>query len=95
MEVQCPKCNKKLNRADNIKYHKCKQTEDLSLMKNSLSVSNEAASSSIDAPPENDESFDKPPAKKKYFKYHVKSDQHKDLENEELTESDLSKRFYV
>ena len=34
-------------------------------------------------------SIDKPPIKKrKYFKCSVKSDQHKDLENEELTESD-------
>ena len=49
-EVQCPKCNKKLNRADIIKYHKCKQIEILSVRKDSLSVSNEAAFSSVDAP---------------------------------------------
>ena len=88
-EVQCSKCNKILNRADNIKYHKCKQTAVLSAMKDSTTVSNEAASSSIDAPPTNDKSFDEPPAKKiKYFKCFMKSDQHKNLENEELTESD-------
>ena len=88
-EVQCVKCNKKLNRADNIKYHKCKQIEGLSVMKDSLSASNEATSSPLDTPPANDESFDEPPAKKrKYFKCSIKSDQHKDLENEELTESD-------
>ena len=81
-EVQCPKCNKILNRADNIKYHKCKQTAVLSVMKD---VSNEAALSSIDAPPTNNKFFDESPAKKrKYFK----PDQHKVLENEELTESD-------
>ena len=88
-EVQYPKCNKILSRADNIKYHKCKQTAVLSVIKDSPTVSNEAALSSIDAPPTNDKSFDEPPAKKrKYFKCSVKSDQHKDLENEELTESD-------
>ena len=84
-EVQCPKCSKIINRADNIKYHQCKQTADLSVMKESPTGSNEAAPSSIDAPPTNNKSFDEPPAKKrKYFK----SDQHKLLENEELTESD-------
>ena len=83
--MQCPKCNKIINRADNIKYHKCKQTADLSVMKDSPTVPNEAALSSIYAPPTNDKSFDKLPAKKrKYFK----SDQHKLLENKELTESD-------
>ena len=88
-EVQCPKCNKIINRADNIKYHKCKQIAVLSVMKDSPSVSNEAALSSIDAFPTNDKSFDEPPAKKrKYFKCTVKPDQHKVLENEELTESD-------
>ena len=60
-EVQCPKCNKNFNRADNITHHKCKQIEGLSVMKDSLSVSNEAASSTIDTPPTNDESFDGPP----------------------------------
>ena len=63
-EVQCPKCNKILNGADNIKYHKCKQTAVLSVMKDSPSVSNEAALSSIDALPTNNKSFDEPPAKK-------------------------------
>ena len=59
------------------------------MTKDSPTVSNEAATSSIDAPPANDMSFDKPPAKKrKCFKCSVKSDQHKNLENEELTESD-------
>ena len=88
-EVQYPKCNKIISRADNIKYHKCKQTAVLSVIKDSPTVTNEAATSSIDAPPTNDKSFDEPPAKKrKYFKCSVKSDQHKDLENEELTESD-------
>ena len=87
-EVQCPKCNKILNRADNIKYHKCKQTAVLSVMKDSPSVSNEAALSSIDAPPTSNKSFDEPPAKKrKYFNCSMKPDQHKLLENEELTES--------
>ena len=58
-------------------------------MKDSLSVANEATSSSIDATPTNDESFDGPPPKKRnYFKCSAKSDLHKDLENEELTESD-------
>ena len=58
-------------------------------MNDAPTVSNEAATSSIDAPPTNDKPFDKPPAKKrKYFKCSVKSDQHKVLENEELTESD-------
>ena len=88
-KIQCPKCNKKLNREDNIKYHKCKQIEVLPVMKDCLSVSNEAASSSINAPPASDEPFDKPPAKKrKYFKCSAKSDLHKDLENEKLIESD-------
>ena len=59
-------------------------------MKDSPTVSNEAAISSFDAPPTNDKSFDKPPAKKrKYFKCSVKSDQHKVLEYEELTEFNL------
>ena len=45
--------------------------------------------SRLDAPPTNDRSFDEPPAKKrKYFKCSVKSDQHKDLKNEELTKCD-------
>ena len=84
-EVQCPKCNRILNRADNIKYHKCKQTTVFSVMKDFPTVSNEAASSSINAPPTNNKSFDELPAKKrKYFK----PDQHKLLENEQLTESD-------
>ena len=83
--MQCLKCSKIINRTDNIKYHQCKQTADLSVMKESPTGSNEAAPSSIDAPPTNNKSFDEPPAKKrKYFK----SDQHKLLENEELTESD-------
>ena len=73
-EVQCPKCNKIINRADNIKYHQCKQTADLSVMKESPTVSNEAAPSSID----------EPPAKKRCFKPY----QHKLFENEELIESD-------
>ena len=66
-----PETQQKLNRVDNIKYHKlkCKQTEGLCVIKNSLSVSNEAAFSSIDASPANDESFDEPPAEKReYFK---------------------------
>ena len=42
-EVKCPKCNKKLNRANDIKYHKSKQIKGLSVMKDSLSVLNEAA----------------------------------------------------
>ena len=58
-------------------------------MKDSPTVSNEAAPSSIDAPPTNHKSFDQLPAKKrKCFKCSVKSDQHKNLENEELTEYD-------
>ena len=58
-------------------------------MKDSPTVSNKAATSSIDAPPANDKSFDESSAKKrKYFKCSVKPDQHKNLENEELTESD-------
>ena len=58
-------------------------------MKDYLSNSNKAVSSLIDTPPANDESFDKPLAKKrKYFKCSAKLAQHKDLENEELTESD-------
>ena len=84
-EVQCPKCNKIINRADNIKYHQCKQTANLSVMKESPTVSNEAAPSSIDATPTNDKFFDEPPAKKRKC---FKPDQHKLLENEELTESD-------
>ena len=88
-EVQCPKCNKILNRADNIKYHQCKQTAVLSVMKDSPTVLNEAATSSIDSPPTNDKTFDEPPAtKRKYFNCSVKPDQNKVLENEELTESD-------
>ena len=83
--VQCPKCNKIINRADNNKYHQCKQTAVLSVMKDSPTALNEAAPSSIDSPPTNDKSFDEPPAKKKK---HLKSVQHKLLENEELTESD-------
>ena len=90
-QVKCnaPKCNKILNRVSNIKYHKCKQTAVLSMMKDSPTVSNEAAPSSIDASSTNEKSFDESPAKKrKYFKCSVKPDQHKDLESKELTESD-------
>ena len=91
-EVQCPKHNKIINRADNIKYHKCKQTADLSVMNESPTVSNEAAPSSVDATPTNKKSFDEPPAKKrKYFK----PDQHKLLENEELTESDPEMKDFM
>ena len=58
-------------------------------MKDFPTVFNEAATSSIDAPPTNNKSFDEPPAKKiKYFKCSLKSDQHEYFENEELTESD-------
>ena len=50
-------------------------------MKDFLTASDEAVSSSIDAPTENDESFDEPPTiKRKYLKYSAKSDQHRDLE---------------
>ena len=65
-------------------------------MKDSLSVSNEAASCAIDALPENDNSFNEPPAKKrKYFKHSAKSGQHRDLENEELTESDPEEKNFT
>ena len=60
------------------KNHKCKQIEGLSVTKDSPTVSNKVAISSINALPANNKSFDKPPAKKrKYFKCSVKSDQHK------------------
>ena len=88
-KVQCPKCNKKLNREDNIKYYKLKQNEVLPMMKDCLSVSNKDSSSSIDMLLANHESFDKTPAKRrKYLKCSAKSDLHKDLENKELTKSD-------
>ena len=47
-----------------MKSHKCKQIEDLSVMKDSLFVPNEAGFFSIDAPPANNESFDEPPAER-------------------------------
>ena len=95
-EVQCPKCNKISNRADNIKYHQCKQTAVLSVMKDFPTVLNEAATSSIDSPPTNDKTFDQPPAtKRKYFNCYVKPDQHKVLENEELTESDSEVKDFM
>ena len=50
-----------------MKYYQCKQNENSSLMKESLSVSNEAASSSIDVFSANNEAFDEPPAKKESF----------------------------
>ena len=81
-EIPCPKCNKIINRADNIKYHKCKQTPGLSVMKESPTVLKEAAPSSIDEPPAK---------KRKYFK----PDQHKLLENEELTESDPEVKDFI
>ena len=97
-KVQCSKCKKTFARADNLKRHKCKLSEETECSPDS----NEAPLNDVttekmfpsktprfDAPPTNDKSFDEPPAKKrKYFKCSVKPDQHKVLENEELTESD-------
>ena len=66
------------------------------MTKDSPIVLNEAATSSIDTPPTNDKYFDEPPAKKrKYFKCSMKSDQHKDLESEELTESDPEEKDFM
>ena len=65
-------------------------------MKDSPTVLNEAATSSIDAPRTNDKSFDEqPPKKRKYFKCSVKPNQHKVLENEEITEFDPEVKDYA
>ena len=65
-------------------------------MKGFPTISNETATSSIDALPTNDKSFDEPPAKKrKYFKCSLKPDQHKVLKSEELTESDPEMKDFM
>ena len=103
--MQCSKCKKTFARADNLRRHKCKLAQETGR----LPDLNEACSKDVitekmfpgkaarlDATPTNDKSFDEPPTKKrKYFNCSVKPDQHKDLENEELTESDSEVKDFM
>ena len=93
-EVQCSKCKKTFARADNLKRHKCKLSEETERSPDSNEDPlNDATTEKTfpgktpgpDAPPTNDKSLDEPTAKKRRC---FKPDQHKLLENEELTESD-------
>ena len=96
-----PRCNarnvkKTFERADNRKRHKCKLYQETRYSPDSNEaslndVTNEKTTDKalVNMFPDEAFSIDEPPVKKrKYFKCSVKSDQHKDLENEELTESD-------
>ena len=91
-QVQCSKCKKTFARGDNLKRHKCKLVQETGCLPDSneaplKDVKTEQLSEKtlVNMFPGDVSSIDEPPAKKrKYFK----PDQHKLLENEELTESD-------
>ena len=96
-KVQCLKCKKTFTRAYNLKRHKCKLDQETGCspdsnkppLKNNVTTEKPTEKTLVNMFPGKASSIDKPPIKKrKYFKCSVKSDQHKDLENEELTESD-------
>ena len=88
-----------------MKKHKCKQDQETGRLPDSNEyplndVTTEkmfpGKTPRLDAPPTNDKSFDEPSAKKrKYFKCSVKPDQHKVLENKELTESDSEVKDFM
>ena len=100
-QVQYSKCKKTFARGDNLKRHKCKLAEEVERSPDSNEDhSNDMTTKKMfpgktprpDATLTNDKSFDEPSIKKrKYFK----PDQHKLLENEELTESDPEVKDFI
>ena len=90
--MQCSKCKKTFARGDNLKRHKCKLVQETGCLPDSneaplkdVTTKQLSEKTLVNMFPGDVSSIDEPPAKKrKYFK----PDQHKLLENEELTESD-------
>ena len=102
-KVQCSKCKKTFTRAYNLKRHKCKLAQETGC----LPDSNEAPLKEVTTKQISEKALvnmslgdassnDEPPIKKgKYVKCSVKPDQHKLLENEELTKSDSEVKGFM